>query len=369
MKKMRLVALLALLPFYLLAQDPSIILTTQRPPELDVSSYRQVAVGQITGPYGEPTELSMDLMDALSTRLFAAKTLEVVDKEALDKILGEQRSKDLQVIDEATTRMLNRKLGNAILITGRMKSSPLEQKLIYSNQSVAVNGCATKYYYHVKGNVSVQLKIFDLRQGKLIYNEPVTIEVERQTKEDCVVPNKLDIPAITRQATKELGEEVAKMVVPYEVKTTLQFSSPGLFKPVFKRLREAIGLMQVNSNQSAIDILKEYTTSKEIKAKFTPAAYYNYSLALIYAGRYDEAKGALEKTMTGGNAYIKIVNDLTAFIEKEQQAAQSLARQTEQRQKMEQAALTKPDMQKEASSTSTGRPAGTKNTSKVKTKG
>jgi len=368
MKKIHLIVLLAAMPFYLLAQDPSIILTTQRPPELEVSTYRQVAIGQITGPLGSPTELSLDLTDALSSRLFAAQTLEVVDKNTLDKILGDQKYKDLQVIDDATTRQLNKKLGNAILITGRMQGNTLEQKLIYEDQGVVVNGCTKKYFYQVKGNVSIQLKIFDLKSGKLIYNEPVIIEVDKQTKEDCSIPNKLDVPAITRQATKELGEQVARLIVPYEVKTVLQFSDPGLFKSPFKRLREAVGFLQMKNYEPALAIFKEYTESKDVKGKHLPLAYFNYALGLIYAGKYEEAKPMLEKAMTGGSAYIKTVNELTALIEKEQQAARKVARLAEERQKMEQAAIANPEVPKESDKPAPKQSGSSKTPAKVKTK-
>src|SRR5262249_54293161 len=156
----------------------------------------------------------------------------------------------------------NKKLGNALLITGRLQSSNLEQKLIYQDQSVVVNGCSRTYYYEVKGNVSIQLKIFDLKNGKLIYNDAVIKPVDKTTKEDCSVPNKLEVGEITRQATKDLGEEIARLIVPYEAKTILEFSDPGLFKSPFKQLREAVGFLQNRNYEVGLNILKDYTEDK-----------------------------------------------------------------------------------------------------------
>jgi tetratricopeptide (TPR) repeat protein len=326
----------------------SVTLASQRPPELDVSQYKQVAVGDIVGPLGTKTELSLDLTDALSSRLFNAQTLEVVEKNTLDNILGDQKFRDLQVIDEKTTRELNKKLGNALLITGRLQSNNLEQKLIYQDQSIIVNGCSRKYYYEVKGNVSIQLKIFDLKNGKLIYNDAVTKPVEKQTKEDCTVPNKLDVGEITRQATKDLGEEIARLIVPYEVKTTLQFSDPGLFKSPFKQLREAVGFLQDRKYDAGLNILKGYTEDKSLKGKHQAPAFFNYGLALLYAGKYEESRKAFEQAANANATFRGNVREVLVLIDTEEQAARKMARLTEEKQKMEQAALAEAQKPKEA---------------------
>lgn len=346
MKKYLSLLLLSIFHYSLVAQT-SLTLASQRPPALDVSQYRQVAVGDIVGPLGSTTELSLDLTDALSSRLFNAQTLEVVEKNALDKILGDQKFRDLQVIDEKTTKELNKKLGNALLITGRLQSSNLEQKLIYQDQSIIVNGCSRKYYYEVKGNVSIQLKIFDLKNGRLIYNDAVTKPVAKQTKEDCSVPNKLDVGEITRQATHDLSEEIARLIVPYEAKTALQFSDPGLFKSPFKQLREAVGLLQDRKYDAGLNILKGYTEDKSLKGKHQAPAFFNYGLALLYAGRYDDSRKAFEQSANANASFRASVREVLSLIDTEEQAAQKMVRLTEERQKLEQAALAEAQQPKE----------------------
>lgn len=348
-----------------LSAQKSLILKTRRPPELDVSHYKQVAIGDIVGPLGAKTEQSLDLTDALSARLFNGNTVEVIDRNALDKILGDQKFKDLQVIDEKTKQTLNKKLNSALLVTGRIQSEKLEQKLIYQDQGIVVNGCTRTYYYQVKGDVTVQLKILDLKTGKMIFNDAVIKPVDKKTKEDCSVPNKLNVDEISRQAIKDLSEEIAKLIVPYDVSTLLQFSEPGLFKNPFKQLNEAVAYLETNNTEAGLAILKKYTEDKNNKAKVQASAYYNYSLGLIYTGKYAEAKQALEKSVSLNSANLVAYKQLVELMEKEEQAARRMTRLAEEKAKIEQEVTVNPEKRKAeekpaAKSTGTSKPAAKK---------
>lgn len=334
---MRIVILFAaLLTGAMCSAQPSLVLKKQRLPLLDVSIYRQVAVGDIVGPSGIKNEQSLDFTDALTSRLFNAKTLEVIDRATLDDIFGSQKRKDLQVLDEQAKQILNKKLSNAIFISGRLQSPRLEQKLIYTDQSVVINGCNRTYYYEVKGNVTVQIKILDLKTGRMIYSDAATIPVSKQTKEDCNVPQKLDIDAITRNAIKDLSDEVAKLVVPYDFTLTLQFSDPGTFKSNFKQLKDAVNLLQLNNNDAGLAILKSYTESKDIKDKLKPNAWFNYGLGLIYTGKNAEAKAAFNQCAVLNTEYAKYVAEFIRLIDDEETVAKKMEKMKAERDKMQQ---------------------------------
>ena len=301
--------------------QPILILKKQRPPELDVSTYKQIAVGDIVGAIGSKNEQSLDLTDALTARLFNAKTLEVIDRNALETIFGSQRRGDLQVIDEKTKQLLNSKLSHAILISGRIQSQQLEQKLIYSDQNIVLNGCNRTYYYEVKGNVTVQLKILDLKTGRMIFSDAVVKPVEKKTKEECQIPEKMDMAQVTRNAIGDLSDNIAKLVVPFETSTTLQFSEPGFFKSPFKKLKEAVSFLSMNNYDAGLAILKEYTESKDIKEKVRVNAWFNYGLGLLYANKNAEAKTALQKAAASNPNYTAFVADVVKMIDDEEETA------------------------------------------------
>lgn len=345
---MRIVVLFAaLLTGVMCSAQPLLILKKQRPPLLDVSTYRQVAVGDIVGPSGIKNEQSLDFTDALTSRLFNTKTLEVIDRATLDNIFGSQKRKDLQVLDEQAKQILNKKLGNAIFISGRLQSPRLEQKLIYTDQSVVINGCNRTYYYEVKGDVTVQLKILDLKTGRMIYSDAVTVPVSKQTKEDCNVPQKLDIDAITRNAIKDLSDEVAKLVVPYDFTLTLQFSDPGTFKSTFKQLKDAVSLLQLNNNDAGLTILKGYTESKDIKDKLKPNAWFNYGLGLLYTGKNVEAKSAFNQCAVLNTEYAKYVAEFIRLIDDEETVAKKMEKMKAERDKMQQEEIAETDKETE----------------------
>ncbi len=318
--------------------QPSLTLVKQRPPELDLSNYKQIAVGDIVGPLGSKTEQSLDLTDALTAKLFKANTMEILDRNALDNILGSQHTRDLQVIDEQTKQLLNKKLSNALLISGRIQSQKLEQKLIYADQGIVVNGCNRTYYYQVKGDVTIQLKILDVKTGKMIYSDAVITPVDKRTKEECQVPNKLDIGEITRASIKDLSEAIAKLVVPYGVSTVLQLGEPGLFESPFEQLKEAVSYLQINNTDAGLAILKNYTESKEVKDKVKDNAWYNYGLGLVYAGKNEEAKKALQMSASLNSANLPVATQLIQLIDKEEEVSRKMEAMALAREKSGQAA-------------------------------
>lgn len=59
------------------------VLTKNRVPQLHVKDYKQIAIGDIVCPNGVENERSLDLRDALTSKLFNSNTYEVMDRNAL----------------------------------------------------------------------------------------------------------------------------------------------------------------------------------------------------------------------------------------------------------------------------------------------
>ena len=309
-------------------------LVKQRPPELDVSLYKQVVVGKIVGASGAANEQSLDLTDALTSQLFSSKTLEVIDHGAVESILNNQRYSELQEIDEQSRKALNKRASNGIMITGRLQSPQVSQKLESSDNIVVVNGCRTSYWYEVKGDVTINLKIFDLKASRMIYDEAVSQPVSLKTKSECQVPNKVDIDAVAREAIKYLSVKIAKLVTPYQVATTLEFSDPGILKSPFDKLRVAVGYLRINTTDAGLTILKDYTESKQVKDKNKDDAWYNYGLGLLYAGKYSEARTAFQTATSLKTKNLSKVTEWMQLMEEDEQASRKMEAQAIARQKM-----------------------------------
>lgn len=315
--------------------QPSLILKKQRPPELDVSTYKQIAVGDIVGPVGSKTEQSLDLTDVLTAKLFNANTLEVIDRNALDNLMGTQRTRDLQLIDETTKQLLNKKLQNALLISGRIQSEKLKQNQVSVPQSIIINGCTHTYYWQIKGEVTIQLRILDVKTGRMLYTDAVSKPVNVQSKAECQLTNKFDIDDISRNAIKELSTEISKLVVPYEVSYRLQFSEPGLLKSPFKELEAAVSYLQINNTDAGLAILKDYTENKSVKDKNKDDAWYNYGLGLLYAGKYADSRKAFQMSASLKTKNLSSVAAFIKFMDDEEQVARKLEAQAIARKKLE----------------------------------
>ena len=300
--KTKLLIILLLAVSFCDAQN-AIKVTKKRPPELDFSSYKQIAVGDIVGSSGVKTERSMDLTDALSSKLFNTNTFEIVDRNALTQILSSQRGTEIKMINEATTSALSKKLNGALLIVGRIQNEKLYKEQKSQDQSIVVNGCRTMYWWSVTGDMTVQLKILDIKTGKMVYNKPVVQNIKMETKQECERKSLGDTEYLLQDAVTGLATEIAKIILPYDEDMTLTFEQPmiTMFKNPFKKLKVAIQSFQGNDNATGIQILKSYADDTSLKPNLHPMAVYNYGVGLFIDNQYDLAATQFQTASTLGS--------------------------------------------------------------------
>lgn len=289
----------------------------QRPARLALTQYKQVAVGTFYGPLGTVTEKSLDIADELTSRLFNANTFEVIDRNALVSLLANQKNSDVKLMDESVISQLNKKLKSAFFITGRIQSERVEQKLIETKNGTCPGNYS--YYWQVTGEASVQVKIFDVATGSLIYSNPVTIPINVRSKETCEQTQKFDLEPFKERALKALPEEIAKLVIPHLQKIMINFKGPEivLLKNPFKNLNQAVNFFNVKQNDKALAILKDYANDASLKKALQSKAHYNYALGLYCTGDYKKAKEELNLAMTI-DPYDKDIPAMYKMVEEEE---------------------------------------------------
>lgn len=276
------------------SQSYAYVLSKSRPAQLHIEQYKQIAVGDIVGPTGSKTEKSMDFTDALTSKLFNSSKYEVVDRNALADLVKQGEN---GIIDEKTIKELKKQLKSAMLITGRVQSGKIEQKL-YSKADYTCPGNQT-HYWHVTGEEVVQLKLLEVNTGKMFYSSPVTVPIQVRSTSTCEVKNKFDVVPIQAKAFEQLTDEVVKLLIPYDEQIAINFKSPGIVigKNPFKDLGQVISFFEIGDFDKGNMVLKRMAENNSLKKNQQSWAHYNYALGLYCAGQYEEAKTELKKAI------------------------------------------------------------------------
>lgn len=292
-----ILSVFAICPLIIFSQTYTLI--KQRPAQLDISSYKQIAIGDIVNALGATDEKSMDLSDEISSKLLNNKDYEVLDRNALNQILSSQRN-GLKLIDEKTVGELSRKLNSALLISGRIQTEKLAQKQNSENMIIVVNGCNTQYHWVVTGDITAQIKIIDIKTGKMLFAGPVSKAIRVESTRTCAPTEKFDLNPIIKKGITDLATEVTKLVTPYkeEIDIVFQTSVITVFKDPFKRLKQVVAYFTVGDFNKGIQILKEYVDDNSLKNNLKSKAHFNYGLGLFCNKQYDEAKTEIKTAIT-----------------------------------------------------------------------
>lgn len=274
----------------------------KRPPVLNISAYQKIAVGDIVGSAGRTTERSLDLTDALTSTLFNANIQEIIDRNALETLLASQKTA-LKTIDEKSVTALSKKLSSAVIIIGRIQNEKIYTAEKSVRNVVVVNGCGYDYWWEITGDITVQIKIMDVKTGKLIFTNPVTKAISLTTKHECQ-PYKLgDTEPLLKETIGELAIEISKLIIPYDEAVSVGFDKPmlSIFKNPFKKLNAALTSFKNGNYDTGVEIMKAYADDKSLKKETAVMAAYNYGAALFIAERYDLAKEQLKIAASMGS--------------------------------------------------------------------
>ncbi len=285
------------------ATSQSIIKVTKlRPAQLDLSAYQKIAIGDITGATGAKTERALDLADALTSELFNSKSFEIIDRNAINQILSSQKGSNIQTINETTTSILAKKISSAVLIVGRIQNDKVYKEEKNVRNIIVTDGCYNSYWWELSGDITVQLKIIDIKTGQMLFSNPVVKKINVETKRECN-PYKLgDLEPILRDGVKDLTREITKIFIPYGEVITLTFETPFLvLKNPFKKLTIAIQSFEANNNALGLEILKAYADDNSLKESLHAKAVYNYGVGLFINGQYDFAAEKMQEAQKLGS--------------------------------------------------------------------
>lgn len=281
--------------YFFAANAQSFVLTKTRAPKVDVTNYKQIAIGDITGPSGTQTEESLNLSDELSSKLFNSNAQEILDRNALEKILSS--SSKFTLGDEKTIAALRKKLNSAVLLTGRLQTKNISQEETSSKNIVVVNGCYYTYQWKASCEMTVQVKMVDISTGKMLFNGPVSKKSSFESKAGCEHTQKIESSYMAAETLKDVAAEITKLLVPYKEEVNIPFLTGTLFKKPFKKIDAVIMNFRAGNFEDGLKILKAYADDNSLKDKFKEQAYFNYALGLFCANQFEQAKAEIKKAL------------------------------------------------------------------------
>lgn len=232
----------------------------------------------------------------MSSKLFNSNAQEILDRNALEKILASGSKFSLG--DEKTIAALKKKLNSAVLLTGRIQTKNISQEEISSKNIVVVNGCYYSYKWKAACEMTVQVKIVDISTGKMLFNSPVTKKSLFESKATCEHTQKIESSYIASETLKDVAAEITKLLVPYKEEVNIPFLTGTIFKKPFKKIDLVIINFRAGNFEDGLKILKAYTEDNSLKDKFKEQAYFNYALGLFCANQLEQAKAEMKKAIS-----------------------------------------------------------------------
>ncbi len=273
----------------------SVTITKKRPADMELPGIKKIVIGDFVNATGLKDKNSLDLIDNITSKIFNSGRFEVVDRNILDQILSSQKRGSVEVIDEKTISLLSKKLDDAILILGRLQASEIRQDQITERNTIK---CGTAYYWKVSGSMTVQLKMIDIKTGRLIFSNSVIQPIDFQSVVSCLPTAKFQDPYIEKQVIPDLASKITNLFIPYSEDINVFFQDGTIFKHPFKNLTNAISMVRIKDYEKAVELLQPYTQTSDLKNNFKAMAWYNYGLALFAVSRYSDAKKAFKQAIS-----------------------------------------------------------------------
>jgi curli biogenesis system outer membrane secretion channel CsgG len=280
-----------------------------RPPEVDMSGYRRVAIANFQGRGGSG-ELAAHL---LVSRIFESKAFDVVERQRMESILSERSLTMSGVIDDSTAKQVGAILGVDALIFGEVTTYEVEdqrgiekvkeevwtgeyekdEKGEYVYEKTLFGGKRKKKVYKEvfvdqpflvrSGSVSVNFRVVDVSTGKILAVKSNASSYHDHASGTDEIGDLSPKGEILNNLTVKVVEKFVRQIVPYRVRVTREFEKEG------KRSERGIRLARHGLWEEAVEVFEKERDAKPSEA------YVHYNLGIAYE--------AMEKLDAAEEAY------------------------------------------------------------------
>jgi tetratricopeptide (TPR) repeat protein len=262
------------------------------PAEINMSSYKQVAISDIHGNLGQ------SFAGGLKERLVESGRFQVVDRQRLDQIMGELRLSSSDLADSSKAKKMGKILPAAALITGHTDGN-YDENIVYRDET-CVDDKKNKYpcrryirngTYRTSGSIDV----IDVATGQIMKSKVQGNKCEDSTQAINGTPVEIDRSSLASKCLTQNLVAFTKAISPW----TETVQAPFKTDKSIPELETGVSKVRLGDLKAAVDTFHAAANSAEMNAAIKPKviakAYWNLGLAYQYSGEFDKATEAFKK--------------------------------------------------------------------------
>lgn len=274
----------------------SIKLNVNRPAEINLRDYPQIAMGDIETTF-RPRHHAQDLRDAFTVRLLESNYFEaVLDREHLEAIIRENYIAWSGAVNDSLAGPLGQIIGASVLIYGDITRDDYREEV--TRRDITRKDKQGNEYqepeYNRKGDyyLSVSIRVVDALSSQILGLRELATHHSASVSAQEENPPSLDVERLFRQCADGLSDQFIKLVAPYTQWVDAVYELDKKLLPELGWARK----MVVNGNtDGALEILAQATQKEDIPAKTRAKAYYDLGLIQTYSWRFAEALANLQE--------------------------------------------------------------------------
>ena len=282
------------------ATTERVAISVRHPAEIDMSAYRQIAIGEITGNLGQ------DFSDHLKETLIGSGQFQVVDRRRLQQIFRELKLSQSDLSDPRYRKRIGRLLSGAALVAGhaegKVESKVTHQDITRTETIKDENGNKVKKEVPVRIFVRTcaatgtgGIDIVSVETGEILKTKILRAGCSERAQDEKAAPDCRSEDELLACAQRENVAAMARALMPWSEVRMVPFAKDRLIP----ELEEGIRRASIGEMAEAAKIFQGAAAAAEVNPKIKPAviakAYWNLGLTYEYSDLYDDAIAALKK--------------------------------------------------------------------------
>ncbi len=269
-----------------------------RPAEINLRDYPQIAIGDIETAFAE-IQHAYAIRDAFTVKLIRSNYFDaVLDRQHLEALMQEHYLAWSGMMDENSAWELGQLLGASALVYGSVTRDEYQENLTqreYTRKDKDGNVYpVTEYTRTGEYFLNVSVRVIDTQTSRILGIRELSVRNSDQISAENEQPGFIEIETLYRQSVEDIAEQFVHMVAPYQQVTQATYELDKKYLPELALARQYI----INGNTGqALDLLEQATQKFDIPAKSLAKAYYNLGLLQTYIGDFDSAMENLNQAL------------------------------------------------------------------------
>lgn len=273
----------------------SVPIAVTHPAEINMSKYRQIAIGEFTGNLGK------SVADSLKNKLVDNERFKVVDRSRMKQIKDEIELAQSDLSTSKNRIKLGKLLVASAFITGRNEGHYKET--LTSKESTCINTDGDKYSctsYKRTGiyTTSGSIDIIDVETGELIRSKLLNSSNEKTNYATNGTPEAIDKESLAGRCICDDVSLFLKSIMPWEEVVYAKFIKDKKIPSLEMGINQARVGDMAESIKTFTTATKNAEMNSELEAKNVANAYWNLGLAYEYSWNFDKAIGSFKKAFT-----------------------------------------------------------------------